>query len=88
MSSTTIFIDVREPHEYHADHINIAINIPLSEIVAGTKQLENIDKNTELIVYCRSGGRSNISIQHLKRMGFTNLVNGINAENITKNYLS
>ena len=83
-----IIIDVREPVEYKSGHVEGAINIPPSELMSGVPQLEDLDKDTELIVYCRTGSRSNVSIQILKQMGFTNLVNGINAGHVKKNYLS
>lgn len=87
MAKKKLIIDVREPHEYLEDHVDIAINIPLSEITSGTRRLDDLDKETEIIVYCRSGGRSNMSIPHLKRMGFTNIKNGINADHVSRNYL-
>lgn len=88
MSLERIIIDVREPFEYASGHVEGAINIPPSELMSGAQQLEDLDKNTELIVYCKTGSRSNVSIQVLKQMGFTNLVNGINAGQVTKKYLS
>lgn len=83
-----IIIDVREPFEFAGGHIEGALNIPPAELMAGSKQLENVPKNTKIIVYCRSGSRSNASIQILKQLGFTHLINGINADHVTKNYLS
>lgn len=88
MSSQRLIIDVREPFEYQAGHVESAINIPPSELMSGAAQLKNVAKDTELVVYCKTGNRSNVSIHILKQMGFTNLVNGINADHVTKNYLS
>lgn len=86
MNSNAIIIDVREPYEYQSGHVMGAINIPPAELMAGAKALENIDKATQLIVYCKTGSRSNASIQILQQMGFQNLVNGINAGHVEKNY--
>lgn len=83
-----VIIDVREPAEYANGHVDGALNIPPAELLSGAKQLENVPKDTKIIVYCRSGSRSNTSIKLLQQLGFTNLVNGINAEHVTKNYLS
>lgn len=83
-----LFIDVREPNEFRAGHIEGAINLPPSEIMNGAKQLKDIAKDTPLILYCRSGSRSNASIQILKSLGYTNLANGINADYVAKNYLN
>ncbi|MFZ1323892.1 MAG: rhodanese-like domain-containing protein [Candidatus Saccharimonadales bacterium] len=88
MSQNQIIIDVREPYEYQAGHVEGAINIPPASLSAGAPSLDGIDKNAGLIVYCRTGSRSAVAIQMLKQMGFTSLTNGINAEHVIKNYLS
>jgi phage shock protein E len=81
-----IIIDVREPYEYEEDHVEGALNIPLAELLAGAKRLDGIAKDTELILYCRSGSRSNVGIQILKNLGYTNLVNGINAGQVKQKF--
>lgn len=86
MSMERVIIDVREPYEYEAGHVEGAINIPPAELMAGAKKLDGVRKETELILYCRTGSRSNASIQILKQLGFTNLVNGINAHQVEKTY--
>lgn len=84
MESESIIIDVREPFEYRAGHAEGALNIPLSRLQNSAEELEDIDKDTHLIVYCRSGGRSSTAIQILEDYGFTNLSNGINAHQAEK----
>lgn len=86
MTTERIFIDVREPFEFATGHVEGAINMPPAELMAGAPQLRNIDKDTELVVYCRSGSRSNAAIQLLNQMGFSNTINGINADHVRKNY--
>ncbi len=81
-----IFVDVREPYEFEKDHVEGAINLPPAELMAGAKVLDNVPKNTELVLYCLSGARSNASMQYLQRMGFTNLVNGLNKDHIRARY--
>jgi rhodanese-related sulfurtransferase len=81
-----IFIDVREPYEYERDHVEGAINLPPSEIMNGAIILNGIDKNTELVLYCLSGARSNASMNYLKQLGFTNLVNGVNKNHVKAKY--
>ncbi len=83
-----LIIDAREPFEYASNHIAGAINIPPSSLLNGAPQLNDVPKDTALIVYCNSGSRSNMAIQLLRQMGFTNLINGINAGHVVKNYLS
>lgn len=46
--------------------------------------LKYLDKDSKLIVYCKTGRGSNVSIQILKQMGFTNPVNGIYVDHVTK----
>jgi rhodanese-related sulfurtransferase len=82
-----IIIDVREPREYNSSHAEGAINIPPSEIINGAKRLEGVPKDTELVLYCVSGSRSNASMNYLRQLGFTNLVNGINASQVQTKYI-
>lgn len=84
MSSRRIVIDVREPFEFEQGHVVGSLNIPPADLISGAPALNGVDKDTEIIVYCRTGSRSNASIQILKQMGFTNLVNGINQGHVEK----
>jgi phage shock protein E len=81
-----IIVDVREPQEFARGHVPGAINIPPSELMRGATALKNIDKDTELVLYCLSGSRSNASMHFLKQMGFTNVVNGINKDQVNARY--
>ncbi|MEO8104857.1 MAG: rhodanese-like domain-containing protein [Candidatus Saccharibacteria bacterium] len=83
-----MIIDVREPFEFMMGHVRGAINIPPSKLMAGATKLAGVPKDTELILYCRSGSRSAVSINILQSMGYTNLVNGINQNHVTAKYLS
>lgn len=82
-----IFIDVREPSEYARGHVEGAINLPPAAIMSGARALSDVPKDTELVLYCVSGSRSNASMHMLKQMGFTNLINGINKDHIKAKYL-
>ncbi len=81
-----IIIDVREPQEYKQGHVEGAINIPPAEIMNGAPQLKEVAKDTELVLYCLSGARSNASMHYLRQLGFTNLVNGINKDHVQAKY--
>ena len=63
-----VFIDVREPEEYASGHVEGALNIPPAQLLSGARQLADIPKDTELVLYCRTGSRSavaeNIMIQN------------------------
>lgn len=71
-NSKAVIIDVREADEYAATHVAIAGNYPLSKLI---KNHPNIDKNTELLIYCDKGFRSMIAASVLKVMGFSNIKN-------------
>jgi rhodanese-related sulfurtransferase len=84
----TIFIDVREPYEFSSGHVKGALNIPPADMMQGMpSQLKDTPKDAEIVLYCRSGARSNMSMQFLRRYGFTNLVNGINQDHVEASYL-
>ncbi len=82
-----LIIDVREPHEYAQGHVDGAINLPPSKLIDNPPQLANISRDTEIIVYCLSGSRSNSSIPYLRSMGFTNIINGINKGQVEQRYM-
>ncbi len=84
----TMFIDVREPFEFASGHVQGAINLPPAKLMDGVPpKLAEVPRDTRLVVYCRSGSRSNASIPYLQRMGFTNIVNGINKDQVKVRYL-
>jgi phage shock protein E len=83
-----IIIDVREPEEYTRGHIDGAINIPPSKLMGELDELENVPKDSEIILYCNSGSRSNMAMNILKDKGFSNLVNGINQDHVKSKYYS
>lgn len=65
-------IDVREPDEVAAGTLPGAINIPLGELPARTKEL---DPRRRVVVLCRSGGRSTQASEFLAGEGFADVVN-------------
>lgn len=83
-----ITIDAREPDEFNDGHVKHAINIPVTQMGPDSSALLSISKNDELVIYCRSGGRSAAAIDILKNMGYTNLTNGINKAHVEANILS
>ena len=66
-------IDVREPWEFENDHID-AENIPMGEIPGRISEL-SVYKDLELVICCRSGGRSGNIANYLRTQGFTNVRN-------------
>jgi len=82
-----MIIDVREPIEFKMGHVEGAINIPPSKLMAGAEKLRDVPKDTELILYCRTGSRSAVSMNILQNMGYTNIVNGVNKDIVKSKYL-
>lgn len=64
-------IDVREEFEYEFSNLG-GLHIPLAGIVAGQDQLS---RDKQVIIHCRSGKRSAQAVQLLERAGFDNLYN-------------
>ncbi len=65
-------IDVREEHEYEEANLG-GVLIPLNTIM---DNLDKIPKKGNVIMQCRSGGRSKNAIKALEqREGYTNLKN-------------
>lgn len=83
-----VFIDVREPEEFARSHVEGAINIPPSELMSGAKALIDVPKKTKLVIYCITGSRSNASINILKSLGFENIENGINKQQVEAKYFN
>ena len=74
-----ILIDVREQDEYNQEHLDGAINI--SYTIIGDKISEiTSDLDKKIIVYCRSGARSNKAANALIDKGYKNIydLGGIN----------
>lgn len=68
-----ILIDVREPHEYELSNLNGRL-IPLGTLPSSLDDLEEL-KNEEIIIHCKSGGRSGQAAAFLRQHGFTNVRN-------------
>ncbi len=67
-----VVVDVSEPDEYAAGHVNNSKNVPFSQLdekLAG--QVKN--KELPLILVCTSGARSNRAVAVAKKLGFTNV---------------
>jgi rhodanese-related sulfurtransferase len=63
-----VILDVRTMSEYEDSHIENAINIPVQEL---SDRLNELSKDDELLVYCRTGNRSSQAVGILKDAGFT-----------------
>ncbi len=74
-------LDVRNQSEYDINHLYNAVLVPLHELETRIGELDE-HMNTEIIVYCGLGGRSEIASGILADNGFTkvyNMLGGITA---------
>lgn len=75
-----ILLDVREPHEWEIADISAATHhIPKGQIL---EHLGELDTARDIVVYCKSGGRSADVVNTLRQHGYTrvkNMVGGITA---------
>jgi rhodanese-related sulfurtransferase len=60
-------VDVRQPHEFEAGHIENATHIELQELAA---QVDSLDRTRPVVLVCRSGGRSAMATAALAQAGF------------------
>lgn len=81
-----VIVDVREPIEFATGHVAGAINVPPSELMAGAPKFRDVPKDAEIILYCVSGSRSNVAMNILHDLGYTNLTNGINMSHVESKY--
>lgn len=65
-------VDVREPAEYKFGHIPGSISIPFGELA---ERLDELNKDDEIYVVCRSGNRSDYACKQLEAEGFTKVKN-------------
>ncbi|MCO5184461.1 MAG: molybdopterin-synthase adenylyltransferase MoeB [Anaerolineae bacterium] len=75
-----VILDVREPHEWDISNLSEygALLIPKGDVL---NRVAELDRSAEIVVQCRSGGRSAAVIRQLQPLGFDNLWNldgGIN----------
>ena len=68
----------REPREWAISDLGDSVKIPLGTL---PESLEKLSKDDEIVVYCRTGGRSGNAVAFLLEHGFEkvrNLAGGIN----------
>ena len=66
-------IDVRTPLEFQAGSVPGAINIPMNKVVSRIDELKNMQP---IVVFCRSGNRSEKVMHYLRNQGVEEVWNG------------
>ena len=72
-----LIIDVRTEPEWNKGHLEGAIRIPYEKIGEEISRAAP-DKKTPIILYCRTGRRSGIALDTLKKLGYEDVSNLIN----------
>ena len=68
-----IILDVREQDEYDSGHIPGAVLLPVGTIDGDTAAAVIPEKDSKVLVYCRSGNRSKTASSTLAELGYTNI---------------
>lgn len=79
---TPLLLDVREPYEFDAMHIEGSINVPRGILESASEYgYEETEpelasaREREVIVICRSGNRSALAAHTLKQLGYQTVLN-------------
>lgn len=65
-------LDVREPSEFAAGCLPGAVNIPRGVLefkIDGHPAFQN-QRDSEILVYCQTGGRSALAVEALQKLGY------------------
>ena len=74
-------VDVRKPEEFSSGHPKGAVNIPLDEIATN---IEKFKTKKEIVVFCRSGNRSNQAKNILQSHGIANVIDAQTWKNVAQ----
>lgn len=66
-------IDIRTPSEYSAGTISNATNIDFYS-PAFKAEIDKLDKNEPVLIFCMSGGRSSKALSMMKDLGFDHVL--------------
>lgn len=72
-SQEVVILDVREQDEYDGGHIPGSVLLPVGTIDQDTAAAVIPEKDTAVLVYCRSGNRSKTASSALAALGYTNI---------------
>lgn len=67
-----VFVDVRNPPELNDGYVSNAVNIPLPEL---KQRVSELPKDKDLLIYCRSGRRSEAATRILMEQGYDRVYN-------------
>ena len=72
LPDNAVLLDVRQADEFNAGHIDGAVLVPHDTIAEKIGTVVP-DKNTPVYIYCRSGRRSALAVEAMKKLGYADL---------------
>jgi rhodanese-related sulfurtransferase/glyoxylase-like metal-dependent hydrolase (beta-lactamase superfamily II) len=66
-----VILDIRNPREWAAKHIEGSVNVPLNHL---QERIAEVPRDRRLAVHCAGGYRSSIAASILQQYGLTNLI--------------
>jgi phage shock protein E len=72
LPGNAVLLDVRQADEFNAGHIDGAVLVPHDTIAEKIGTVAP-DKDTPVYVYCRSGRRSAMAVEAMRKLGYINL---------------
>ncbi|SFR54306.1 Rhodanese-related sulfurtransferase [Robiginitalea myxolifaciens] len=73
LSEGAVLLDVRTPKEYAAGHLEGAVNMDIFSDDF-TTQLQELDKDATVYVYCKKGGRSARAAALMDSLGYSHVI--------------
>jgi len=74
-NTSILYVDARKRKEYEVSHLKNALWVGYEQFDAGKVQKEIPAKDTEIVVYCSIGVRSEDIGEKLMKLGYTNVSN-------------
>lgn len=71
-----VVLDVRSRIEFWMGHLHGATCIPVDKIAEVVPKLDNVTKDSRILVYCASGARSAAAAGTLKSLGYRRIIDG------------
>mgnify|MGYP001179080032 FL=1 len=71
----SLIIDVRTEHEFIDKHIKGSLLIDINQPTQFMDEINNLDKNKNYFIYCKSGARSSTACKIMNQLGITNTYN-------------